>query len=61
MSEPKFKRGQIVVLKNMKREPPFRILDVMEDEGSWFYKWNNKNYAHEGMLRALNPEEIGKS
>lgn len=54
--EPKYKVGQVVVLNA--RQLPFRILDVEWSEG-WFYAWNRKNYASEGMIRKLTPEEIG--
>lgn len=55
-TEPKFKIGQIVVMKNFKKELPFRIIDIYWDEG-WFYFWNRKNAASETMLRELTEKE----
>lgn len=56
--EPKFKVGQIVAMKAMKKQPIFRILKMHYDEG-WFYAWNRKNFAAEHMIRELTPEERG--
>ena len=56
--EPKFKVGQIVAMKDMKKQPNFKILKVMWDDG-WFYAWNRKNFAAEHMLRELTPDEKG--
>ncbi len=59
---PKFKVGQIVVMKGLKKEPPFRILSVLFDPiGGWAYRWDRKNYASEAMLRELTPEEKGEA
>ena len=33
--QPKFKKGQIVVMKSLKKQPPFRILEVIWEDG-----WN---------------------
>lgn len=56
--EPKFKNGQIVVMKNNKHHLPFRVLEVIWQDG-WFYRWNRNNAAAEHMLRAQTAEEIG--
>jgi hypothetical protein len=53
---PKFKVGQVVVMNSLKKQIPFRILDVMWNEG-WFYQFNRRNYACESMLRELTDEE----
>jgi hypothetical protein len=58
-TEPKYKIGQIVVIKSIKKELPFRILNIKWDDG-WFYQWNRNNYASEGMLRELNTKEKGE-
>jgi len=55
--QPKFAVGQVVVMKG-KRELPFRIVDMMWDDG-WFYAWNRKNYAAESIIRQLTKEEYG--
>lgn len=57
-TEPKFKIGQIVMMKSLKKPLPFKILGLMWEDG-WFYQWNKKNYAAEYMLRGLTPEEKG--
>ena len=57
-TEPKYKVGQIVVMKSLTKQLPFRILGVSWDDG-WYYQWNRNNYASEGMIRALTPEEKG--
>lgn len=59
MSDPKFKVGQVVVMKSLKKELPFRILEVVESEGEWFYGWNRRDLASEHMLRELTAEEKG--
>lgn len=59
--EPKFKVGQVVVMKSVKKELPFRILRVEYFAGDWCYAWDSKNYAAEHMLRKLTPEEAGLS
>lgn len=56
--EPKFKKGQIVIIKSLKNQPPFRILEVVWQDG-WNYRWNQRNCASEYMLRELTPEESG--
>jgi hypothetical protein len=53
---PKFKVGQVVVMNSTKKQIPFRILEAIWNDG-WFYRWNRKNYAHEGMIRELTDEE----
>lgn len=57
-TEPKFKVGQVVAIKSIRKEPPFRILGMMWNDG-WYYQWNSKNYASEEMVRELTPEEKG--
>lgn len=59
MPPQKFKVGQIVVMKSVKQQLPFRILAVRSEYGEWFYAWNKKNYAAEHMLREQTPEEKG--
>ncbi|MFA5049051.1 MAG: hypothetical protein WC516_08560 [Patescibacteria group bacterium] len=59
-TESKYKVGQIVVLKSVKKEPPFRILSIQWNDG-WFYQWNRDNFASEGMLRELTDIEKGVS
>ena len=58
-TEPKYKIGQIVVVKSVKKELPFRILNIRWDYG-WYYQWNKNNYASEGMLRELSTREKGE-
>jgi hypothetical protein len=57
---PKFKVGQIVVMKGLKKQLPFRILRTEWSDG-WFYAWNRRNFASEDMIRALTPDEIGEA
>jgi hypothetical protein len=57
--EPRFKVGQVVMMKSLKKPMPFRILDTLWD-GEWFYYWNRRNAAAEHMLRELTPEERGE-
>ena len=56
---PKFKAGQIVVMRSLKKQSPFRILDVLWNDG-WYYRWNRKNAASESMVRGLTLEEKGE-
>ncbi len=58
--QPKFKVGQIVVMKGLKKQLPFRILFVEWNDG-WFYGWNSRNAASESMIRSLNADEIGEA
>jgi hypothetical protein len=58
-TEPKYKIGQIVVMKSVKRELPFRVMGMRWDDG-WYYQWNKNNFASEGMLRELTPKEKGE-
>jgi len=58
-TEPKFKVGQIVAIKTVRKELPFRITEILWNDG-WFYRWNKNNAASEGMLRELTPEEKGE-
>jgi hypothetical protein len=60
MGKPKFKVGQIVVMKSLKKQLPFRVLEVHEFEGEYFYRWDRKNHAAEHMIRELTDEEIGR-
>ena len=57
-TEPKYKIGQVVMMKSLKKPLPFKILGITWDE-EWFYQWNKKNYAAEHMLRELTDEEKG--
>ena len=57
--KPKFKVGQIVVMKSLKRELPFRIISRRWKDG-WYYQWNRNNFASEGMTRELTPQEKGE-
>jgi hypothetical protein len=57
--EPKFKVGQIVVMKTDQKTIPFCILNSVFENGEWFYAWSKKNYAAENMIRLVTPEEIG--
>jgi hypothetical protein len=59
--EAKFKVGQIVVMKSLKKQLPFRIIAMECTEDGWFYAWNRKNYAAESMIRAVTPEESGQA
>jgi hypothetical protein len=56
---PKFKIGQIVVMNSLKRQLPFRIIGMKYEDG-WYYQWNKNNYASEGMIRKLTPDEVGE-
>ncbi len=56
---PKFKVGQIVIMRSVKKNLPFRITEVIWNDG-WFYRWNKNNAASEYMLRELTPEEKGE-
>ncbi len=58
-TKPSFKLGQIVVMKSIKREFPFRILSLRWEDG-WYYQWNKNNYASERMIRELSPREKGE-
>lgn len=55
---PRFKVGQVVVMKSLKKQPVFRVLSVHWEDG-WYYQWNRNNYAAEDMLRELAAEEKG--
>lgn len=59
-AQPKFKVGQIVVLKNVRKQLPFRVLGMTWESG-WYYQWNKKNFAAESMLRELTAEEKGEA
>lgn len=56
--QPKFKVGQIVVMKGLKKQLPFRILGMVWNDG-WFYRWDRRNCASEHMIRELTEEEKG--
>lgn len=58
-TKPKFKVGQIVVMKSLKRGLPFRIISRRWEDG-WYYQWNRNNFASEGMIRELTPQEKGE-
>jgi hypothetical protein len=57
--EPKFKKGQIVVLTSIKKEMPFRILFVEWSMGDWFYGFSPRNAVAESSIRKVTPEEVG--
>jgi len=57
-TEPKYKVNQIVVMKSLNRELPFRIIGVKWDDG-WYYQWNKNNFASETMVRELTNQEKG--
>jgi len=56
---PKFEVGQIVMMTNLKKPRPFKVVDRMWNHrfGGWWYAWNRKNYAAETMLRAQTKAE----
>jgi hypothetical protein len=58
--EPKFRAGQIVMMKMGIKEKPFRILSVQwyAEGETWAYQWNRKNFASEHMIRKITAEEI---
>lgn len=56
--EPKYKIEQIVVIRTIKNQLPFRIKDIMWND-DWFYQYNKNNWFSEGMLRELTPVEKG--
>ncbi len=58
-TKTRFKVGQVVVMKSLKRELPFRIIGIRWEDG-WYYQWNQNNYASERMLRELTPHEKGE-
>jgi hypothetical protein len=58
-TEPKFKVGQVVIMKNLHKQLPFKIIGTRWEDG-WFYQWNRNNYASEGMIRELNSTEKGE-
>jgi hypothetical protein len=60
-TDPKYKIGQVVMMKSLKKPLPFLILGMIFAEGEWFYQWNKKNYAAEHMIRELQQEELGGS
>lgn len=57
--EPKYKIEQIVVLRTIKNQLPFRIKDIMWND-DWFYQYNKNNWFSESMLRELTPVEKGE-
>lgn len=59
-TKPKFKVGQIVVIKSLGRQLPFRIISLKWNEDEWYYQWNRNNFASEGMLRELTSQEKGE-
>jgi hypothetical protein len=56
--QAKFRKGQIVIIKSTNKQLPFRILEVMWQDG-WNYKFNARNYVSEFMIRELTPDEAG--
>lgn len=59
--KPKFKVGQIVMVKSKKRPLPMKIIEVLWGDGSWYYRWNRNNSANEHMLREMTSEEKGET
>ena len=57
---PKYKIGQVVVMKSLKKQLPFKILNRIFSDGEWYYYWNRNNAASEHMIRELNAEEKGE-
>lgn len=57
---PRFKVGQIVVMKSVRMKVPFRILEITCRAGEWFYRFNRNNWAAEHMLRDQTAEEMGQ-
>ena len=57
----KFQVGQIVVMKSMKKQLPFRILEAVYEDGEWLYRWDRRNFAAEHMIRALTDDETGSA
>ena len=53
-----FKVGQIVCTKGGK-ELPFRIIEVVEHDGEFYYKWNRRNAMAENSVCALTEQEKG--
>jgi len=58
--QPKYKIGQVVVMKGMRKQQPFRVLSLAWNLNEWFYRWDSRNFAAEHMLRELTDEEIGR-
>lgn len=56
---PRFKVGQVVIMRSVKKELPFRVTEVILSEGEWFYGWDKRNLASEHMIRPLSIDEIG--
>lgn len=60
MSEQKFNIGQVVMVdRGKKRGIPVKILGIVLEYGSWFYRVDRKNCLSESMIRALTDEEKG--
>jgi len=57
--QPKFKVGQVVMMKSLKKNLPFSIIERLWHEDEWFYKWNRRNAAAEHEIRELTTEERG--
>lgn len=56
----KFKVGQVVIYeRGKKRDIPVKILEVVEMDGAFFYRFDRKNCFDENMVRAQTPEEAG--
>jgi hypothetical protein len=60
MSEPKFKVGQVVMYdRGKKRGIPMKILQVIQQFDTNFYRFDRQNALEESMIRALTDEEKG--
>lgn len=57
---PRFKIGQVVMLATGKRKLPMLILEVIEQDGEFYYRFNRNNSLHEAMLRPLTDHECGR-
>lgn len=58
-TKPKYKAGQVVIMKSVRRELPFRIISLQWENG-WYYQWNTNNFASESMIRELTAQEKGE-
>lgn len=54
----RFRKGQVVAVRTLKREPVFRIHRVIWSIGGWWYALNGKQAIPERELRPLSEGEI---
>ena len=57
MSDPKFHKGQVVIIATLEHEPPIKIYDVMRDADTNWYKYSRTLWIAEQQLRPLNDME----